>query len=361
MTATNTQTLLLLPGDGIGPEVTEEARRVAVHVAPDLVIESAFFGGVSYDNFGTPLTDEVMDHARRSDAILMGAVGGPKWDNVPRDKRPEAALLAMRKNLDVYANLRPAFCFPALAGASALKTELVEGLDILIVRELTSGVYFGQPKTIEDLGNGERRGIDTQSYTTSEIRRVAARAFELARGRTGRTGKFPGVLSCEKSNVMDSGLLWRQEVTKLHQEQYSDVRLDHMLADAAAMHLVKAPKDINVLLADNLFGDILSDEASMLTGSIGMLPSASLGDPGVPGLYEPVHGSAPDIAGKGIANPIAAILSLEMVMRWSLGRADVADRIFAAVGKALDGGARTADIGGSMSTRQMADAILKHL
>jgi 3-isopropylmalate dehydrogenase len=291
----------------------------------------------------------------------MGAVGGPKWDNVPRDKRPEAALLSMRKNLDVYANLRPAFCFPALAGASALKTELVEGLDILIVRELTSGVYFGQPKTIEQLANGERRGVDTQSYTTSEIRRVAARAFELARGRTGRTGKFPGVLSCEKSNVMDSGLLWRQEVTKLHGESYSDVKLDHMLADAAAMHLVKAPKDINVLLADNLFGDILSDEASMLTGSIGMLPSASLGDPGVPGLYEPVHGSAPDIAGKGIANPIAAILSLEMVMRWSLGRADVADRIFAAVGKALDGGARTADIGGSMSTRQMADAILKHL
>ncbi len=361
MTATNTQTLLLLPGDGIGPEVTEEARRVAAHVAPDLQIESAFFGGVSYDNFGTPLTDEVMEHARRSDAILMGAVGGPKWDNVPRDKRPEAALLSMRKNLDVYANLRPAFCFPALAGASALKTELVEGLDILIVRELTSGVYFGQPKKIEDIGNGERRGIDTQSYTTSEIRRVAARAFELARGRTGRTGKFPGVLSCEKSNVMDSGLLWRQEVTKLHQEQYSDVRLEHMLADAAAMHLVKAPKDINILLADNLFGDILSDEASMLTGSIGMLPSASLGDPGVPGLYEPVHGSAPDIAGKGIANPIAAILSLEMVMRWSLGRADVADKIFAAVGKALDGGARTADLGGSMSTRQMADAILKHL
>jgi 3-isopropylmalate dehydrogenase len=358
---TNTQTLLLLPGDGIGPEVTEEARRVAAHVAPDLTIDEAFFGGISYDQFGTPLTDEVMAQARKSDAILMGAVGGPKWDNVPRDKRPEAALLAMRKNLDVYANLRPAFCFPALAGASALKKELVEGLDIMIVRELTSGVYFGQPKTIETLPNGERRGVDTQSYTTSEIRRVAARAFELARGRTGRTGKFPGVLSCEKSNVMDSGLLWREEVTKLHAEQYSDVKLDHMLADAAAMHLVKAPKDINVLLADNLFGDILSDEASMLTGSIGMLPSAALGDPGVPGLYEPVHGSAPDIAGKGLANPIAAILSLEMLMRWSLGRADVADRIFAAVGKALEGGARTADLGGSMSTRQMADAILKHL
>jgi 3-isopropylmalate dehydrogenase len=231
----------------------------------------------------------------------------------------------------------------------------------MIVRELTSGVYFGQPKMIEQLPNGERRGVDTQSYTTREIRRVAARAFELARGRTGRSGKFPGVLSCEKSNVMESGLLWREEVTRLHKEQYGDVKLDHMLADAAAMHLVKAPKDINVLLADNLFGDILSDEASMLTGSIGMLPSASLGEPGTPGLYEPVHGSAPDIAGQGLANPIAAILSLEMVMRWSLGRADVADRIFAAVGKALDGGARTADLGGSMSTRQMADAILKHL
>ena len=361
MAATNTQTLLLLPGDGIGPEVTEEARRVAAHIAPDLAIEEAFFGGVSYDNFGTPLTDDVMARAHKVDAILMGAVGGPKWDNVPRDKRPEAGLLRIRKELDVYANLRPAFCFPALAGASALKPELVEGLDIMIVRELTSGVYFGQPKTIEQLPNGERRGVDTQSYTTSEIRRVAARAFELARGRTGRSGKFPGVLSCEKSNVMDSGLLWREEVTKLHAEQYSDVKLDHMLAAAAAMHLVRAPKDINVLLADNLFGDVLSDEASMLTGSIGMLPSASLGEPGVPGLYEPVHGSAPDIAGKGIANPIAAILSLEMVMRWSLGRADVADRIFAAVGKALEDGARTADIGGTMSTRQMADAILKHL
>lgn len=357
---TNTQTLLLLPGDGIGPEVTEEARRVAVHVAPDLQIDSAFFGGISYDQFGTPLTDEVMAQARKSDAILMGAVGGPKWDNVPRDKRPEAALLRMRKELDVYANLRPAFCFPSLAGASALKKELVEGLDIMIVRELTSGVYFGQPKTIETMANGERRGIDTASYTTSEIRRVAARAFELARGRV-RNSKFAGVLSCEKSNVMESGLLWRQEVTKLHAEQYGDVKLDHMLADAAAMHLVKAPKDINVLLADNLFGDILSDEASMLTGSIGMLPSAALGDPGVPGLYEPVHGSAPDIAGKGIANPIAAILSLEMLMRWSLGRADVADRIFDAVNKALVDGARTADLGGAMSTRQMADAILKHL
>lgn len=357
----NTQTLLLLPGDGIGPEVTAEARRVAEVVAPDLQLEEALFGGVSYDAHGEPLTAEVMARAHKVDAILMGAVGGPKWDGVPRSKRPEAALLAMRKGLDVYANLRPAFCFPALASSSALKQHLVEGLDILIVRELTSGVYFGEPKEITQLPNGERRGVDTQSYTTSEIRRVAARAFELARGRKGKGQRFGGVLSCEKSNVMDSGVLWREEVTKLHKEKYSDVQLDHMLADAAAMHLVKAPKDINVLLADNLFGDILSDEAAMLTGSIGMLPSAALGDPGVPGLYEPVHGSAPDIAGKGLANPCAAILSLEMVMRWSLNRPDVADRIFKAVNAALDAGARTADIGGKLSTRQMGDAILKHL
>ncbi len=357
----NTQTLLLLPGDGIGPEVTAEARRVAEAVAPDVRIEEALFGGVSYDTHGEPLTAEVMARAKEVDAILMGAVGGPKWDRVARAKRPEAALLGMRKGLDVYANLRPAFCFPALASSSALKQHLVEGLDILIVRELTSGVYFGEPKEITPLPNGERRGVDTQSYTSGEIRRVAARAFELARGRKGKGGRFGGVLSCEKSNVMESGVLWREEVTRLHKEQYADVQLDHMLADAAAMHLVKAPKDINVLLADNLFGDILSDEAAMLTGSIGMLPSAALGDPGVPGLYEPVHGSAPDIAGKGLANPCAAILSLEMALRWSLGRAEAADRIFKAVDAALEAGARTADLGGKLTTRQMGDAILKQL
>jgi 3-isopropylmalate dehydrogenase len=357
----NAQTLLLLPGDGIGPEVTAEARRVAEIVAPDLVMEEALFGGASYDAHGEPLTAETRARAKKSDAILMGAVGGPQWDKTPRAKRPEAGLLGMRKELDVYANLRPAYCFPALAASSALNTELVEGLDILIVRELTSGVYFGQPKEITPHADGGRRAVDTQSYTTNEIRRVAARAFELARGRKRTTGKFPGVLSCEKSNVMETGVLWREEVTKLHQEQFSDVPLHHMLADAAAMHLVKAPKDINVLLADNLFGDILSDEASMLTGSIGMLPSAALGDPGMPGLYEPVHGSAPDIAGKGLANPCAAILSLEMVLRWSLGRHDAADRIWKAVDKALSAGARTADLGGKLSTRQMADAILKHL
>ncbi len=358
---TTPQTLLLLPGDGIGPEVIAETRRVAEIVAPDLRLEEAPFGGASYDLHGEPLTAAVLARAKQCDAILMGAVGGPKWDGVPRHLRPEAGLLSMRKELDVYANLRPAYCFPALASSSALKQHLVEGLDLLIVRELTSGVYFGQPKEIRQLPNGERIGVDTQSYTTSEIRRVARVAFELARGRKGKGGRFGGVLSCEKSNVMESGVLWREEVTKLHKESFADVPLDHMLADAAAMHLVKAPKDINVLLADNLFGDVLSDEASMLTGSIGMLPSAALGDPGTPGLYEPVHGSAPDIAGKGLANPCAAILSLEMALRWSLDRADAADRIWTAVGKALEAGARTADLGGQLSTRQMGDAILNNL
>src|SRR5689334_14730005 len=357
--AANTQTLLLLPGDGIGPEVIAETRRIAEAVAPDIKLEEAPFGGTSYDQHGEPLIPSVLKRAKEVDAVLMGAVGGPKWDSVPRSKRPEAALLSMRKELDVYANIRPAYCFPALAATSALKQHLVEGLDIVIVRELTSGVYFGQPKEITGSGK-DRRAVDTQSYTSNEIRRVARVAFELARGRK-RNCRFAGVLSCEKSNVMETGVLWREEVTALHKESFGDVKLDHMLADAAAMHLVKAPKDINVLLADNLFGDILSDEAAMLTGSIGMLPSAALGDPGTPGLYEPVHGSAPDIAGKGLANPCAAILSFEMVLRWSLNRPEAADRIVKAVDKALTQGARSADLGGNLGTRQMADAILKAL
>jgi 3-isopropylmalate dehydrogenase len=358
---TNTQSMLLLPGDGIGPEVIAETRRVSEVLTPDLHLEEAPFGGASYDLHGEPLTADTLKRAKASDAILMGAVGGPKWDKVARHLRPEAALLAMRKELDVYANLRPAYCFPALASSSALKQHLVEGLDILIVRELTSGVYFGQPKEITPHKDGGRRAVDTQSYTTNEIRRVAARAFELARGRKRPGVRFGGVLSCEKSNVMETGVLWREEVTKLHGEQYADVQLDHMLADAAAMHLVRAPRDINVLLADNLFGDILSDEAAMLTGSIGMLPSASLGEPGTPGLYEPVHGSAPDIAGKGVANPVACILSYEMALRWSLGRIEAADRIWNAVAKALDLGAKTPDLGGKLTTQQMTDAILKQL
>nr|WP_321360159.1 3-isopropylmalate dehydrogenase [uncultured Hyphomonas sp.] len=348
------QTLLLLPGDGIGPEVTAEARRVAEVVAPDLKMEEGLVGGASIDAHGDPLTEETLDRARQANAVLLGAVGGPKWVGSARDKRPEAGLLALRKGLDVFANLRPAFCFPALVEASSLKHDVVAGLDLMIVRELTGGVYFGQPRGIDET-SGIRRGYDTSVYTHPEIERVAHVAFEIARGRQGR------VCSVEKSNVMESGLFWRQEVTLAHAEMGAGVDLSHMYADACAMELVRAPKQFDVILAGNLFGDILSDEAAMLTGSIGMLPSASLGTPGTPGLYEPVHGSAPDIAGQGIANPCAAILSLEMALRWSLGREKAADMLFAAVGKALDQGARTKDLGGSLSTSEMADAILAAL
>jgi 3-isopropylmalate dehydrogenase len=357
----NAQTLLLLPGDGIGPEVIAEARRAAAILAPDLELAEGLLGGASLDQHGEPLTADTLARAKSADAVLMGAVGGPRWDGVARRLRPEAGLLALRRGLDVYANLRPAFCFPALVGASALKPDRVEGLDILIVRELTSGVYFGEPRGVETLAGGGRRGFDTQSYTDAEVRRVAARAFELARQRPGLGGRFPGVLSCDKANVMESGAFWREEVTRLHAERYADVPLAHMYADACAMHLVSRPRDFNVILADNLFGDILSDEAAMLTGSIGMLPSAALGDPGTPGLYEPVHGSAPDIAGKGIANPCAALLSLEMALRWSLDRPAAADRLRAAVASALEHGARTPDLGGELTTRQMGEAVLAEL
>ena len=348
------QTLLLLPGDGIGPEVVAQARRIAEALIPDVQIEEGLVGGVSYDAHGTPLTGETLERARKASAVLLGAVGGPKWNSAARDKRPEAGLLALRKGLDVFANLRPAFCFPALVDASSLKRDRVEGLDIMIVRELTGGVYFGQPRGIDEEG-GLRRGYDTAVYTHPEIERVARIAFEIARGRKSR------IMSVEKSNVMESGLFWRQEVTLAHAEFGGGVELGHMYADACAMELVRAPKQFDVILADNLFGDILSDAAAMLTGSIGMLPSASLGAPGTPGLYEPVHGSAPDIAGQGIANPCAAILSLEMALRWSLGKEKAADTLFAAVGKALDRGARTRDLGGDLTTRQMADAILAAL
>jgi 3-isopropylmalate dehydrogenase len=347
--------LLLLPGDGIGPEVTAQTRRVAARLAPDLVIEERLFGGISYDQTGVPLTDETLAAAKAAKAVLMGAVGGPQWDKAPRDKRPEAGLLGLRYGMEVFANLRPAICFQPLAGSSSLKREVIEGLDLMIVRELTGGVYFGQPKLIEDLAGGGRRAVDTQVYTTAEIERVARVAFELARGRRNK------VTSAEKSNVMETGVLWREVVTALHQREYADVTLEHILADNAAMQLVKNPKQFDVLVTDNLFGDILSDEAAQLTGSMGMLPSAALGAPGKPGLYEPVHGSAPDIAGKGIANPLASILSFEMALRWSLGRAELADKLFAAVGQALDKGARTPDLGGTMTTAQMGDAVLAEL
>lgn len=348
-------TLLLLPGDGIGPEVCAEVRRVAAALTPDLTVEEALYGGASYDVHGTPLTDEVRDQAIASDAVLMGAVGGPKWANAPRHLRPEAGLLNLRKAMDVFANLRPAYCFEALAGASSLKPELVSGLDILFVRELVGGVYFGQPRGIEDLADGQKKGFDTQVYTTSEIERVGRVAFELARGRTNK------VHSAEKSNVMESGLLWKQVITDLHAREYPDVTLEHILADNCAMQLVRAPKQFDVIVTDNLFGDILSDAAAMLTGSLGMLPSAALGAPGKPGLYEPIHGSAPDIAGKGLANPLAAILSFEMALRWSLKQTEAADALLAAVKAALDNGARTRDLGGSLTTTEMGDAVLAAL
>ncbi len=347
--------LLLLPGDGIGPEVTAQVRRVATKIAPELTIEERPFGGASFDQLGAPLTDETLAAAKAAKAVLMGAVGGPKWKDAPRDKRPEAGLLGLRTGMGVFANLRPAICFGPLANASSLKRELVEGLDFMIVRELTGGVYFGQPRGIEALPGGGRRGVDTQVYTTFEIERIARVAFELARGRRNK------VASAEKSNVMETGLLWRQVVTDLHARDYADVELEHILADNAAMQIVKNPKQFDVMVTDNLFGDILSDAAAQLTGSLGMLPSAALGAPGTPGLYEPIHGSAPDIAGKGIANPLAAILSFEMALRWSLERPDLADTLFAAVNRALEGGARTPDLGGNMTTVEMADAVLAQL
>jgi 3-isopropylmalate dehydrogenase len=313
------------------------------------------FGGASYDAHGTPLIEEAEALALKSDAVLMGAVGGPKWASVPRDKRPEAGLLRLRKSMDAFANLRPAICFEALADASTLKREVVAGLDILIVRELTSGVYFGEPRGIETLADGSRRAVDTQVYTEAEIERVARVAFDLARGRRNK------VTSCEKSNVMETGVLWRDVVTRLHAGDYADVELEHMLADNAAMQLVRAPKAFDVILTDNLFGDILSDEAAMLTGSLGMLPSAALSYPGRPGLYEPVHGSAPDIAGKGWANPLAAVLSFGMALRWSLGRPDLDERLNAAVRATLDAGVRTRDIGGQASTAEMGDAVIAAL
>ncbi len=347
--------LLLLPGDGIGPEVCAEVRKVAAALTPDIAVDEGIYGGASYDMYGTPLTDTVLTRALASDAVLMGAVGGPQWAGVERALRPEAGLLRLRKEMAVFANLRPAICFDTLADASSLKREIVAGLDIMIVRELTGGVYFGEPRGIETLADGQRRGIDTQVYTTSEIERVARVAFELARGRRNQ------VTSAEKSNVMESGVLWREVVTALHAAEYPDVTLDHMLADNAAMQLVRRPTQFDVLLTDNLFGDILSDAAAQLTGSLGMLPSAALGVAGKPGLYEPIHGSAPDIAGQGIANPLAAILSFEMALRWSFGRGDVADRLFAAVAQALETGARTADLGGTMTTRAMGDAVIAAL
>jgi 3-isopropylmalate dehydrogenase len=351
--------LLFLPGDGIGPEVCDQARRVTEwlirHADLDLRIESADIGGTAYDRHGRPLPDATKAAALAADAVLVGAVGGPKWVDVPRQVRPELGLLALRQAMGVYANLRPAFAFAPLVDASTLKREVVEGLDLIMVRELLGGVYFGEPRGRTRLANGDEEGKDTQIYTTPEIVRIARTAFELARTRRNK------VTSVDKANVMESGLLWREVVTQLHAAEYGDVELDHMYADNCGMQLVRHPKQFDVLVADNLFGDLLSDVSAMLAGSLGMLPSASLAGPGKPGLYEPIHGSAPDIAGKGLANPLATILSLEMALRHSLDRTDVADRLRAAVAQTLAAGAGTADIGGDLSTEAMGAAVIAAL
>jgi 3-isopropylmalate dehydrogenase len=359
--------LLLLPGDGIGPEVMAEAERVVAWVnaqgLASIETETDLVGGCAYDAHGQAISDATMERALAADAVMLGAVGGPKWDGVAYDQRPEAGLLRLRKDLELFANLRPAICYPALADASSLKREKVDGLDIMIVRELTGGVYFGEPKTITDLGNGQKRAVDTQVYDSYEIERIAAVAFDLARERKRL------VHSAEKRNVMKTGVLWNEVVTKVHKERYGDVALHHILADNCAMQLVRAPKQFDVIVTDNLFGDMLSDEAAMLTGSLGMLPSASLGVVDERGhrraLYEPVHGSAPDIAGQGAANPIATIASLAMCLRYSLFLGEAADRVEAAIAQVLDQGLRTSDIKQegcrTVGTREMGEAIITAL
>jgi 3-isopropylmalate dehydrogenase len=357
--------LLLLPGDGIGQEVMAEVRHVIAFVNDAglgrFEIDEDVVGGTSYDAHGTPLTAAVLDKALTADAVIFGAVGGPRWEKVAYEHRPEAALLRLRKELGVFANLRPAICYPALADASSLKRELIEGLDILILRELTGGVYFGEPKEIRDLGNGQKRAIDTQVYDSFEIERISRVAFELARTRRRK------VTSMEKNNVMKSGVLWKEVVTDVHKRDYSDVTLEHMLADAGGMQLVRAPKQFDVILTDNLFGDMLSDVAAMLTGSLGMLPSASLGAPDPrtgkrKAFYEPVHGSAPDIAGKGLANPIAMIASLAMCLRYSFAMTREADLLDRAISAVLAKGLRTGDIfsegAKKIGTREMGAAVL---
>ena len=362
-----TPTLLILPGDGIGPEVMAEVMRIIdwfgakrnmpFDVTTDLV------GGCAYDAHGVPLHDDTMAKAQEVDAVLLGAVGGPKYDSLDFAVKPERGLLRLRKEMDLYSNLRPAQCFDALADFSSLKKDVVAGLDIMIVRELTSGVYFGEPRGISEEGN-ERVGINTHRYTESEIARVARSAFELARKRDNR------VCSMEKRNVMEAGILWHDVIEEVHKAEYPDVELSHMLADAGGMQLVRWPKQFDVIVTDNLFGDMLSDVAAMLTGSLGMLPSASLGAPMANGrpkaLYEPVHGSAPDIAGQGKANPIACILSFAMALRYSFDQGDEAARLEAAVEAVLASGARTGDLmgpegGTPVSTSEMGDKILAAL
>ena len=359
--------LLLLAGDGIGPEVVREVKKIIEwfnkNKSLDFKIEEGLVGGISYEKHKTPITDEVFYKALESEAVILGAVGGPKYDSLEFSKRPERALLKLGKELKLFANLRPAICFKQLVEASSLKPEIISGLDIMIVRELTGGIYFGEPRGIEPIENNERKGVNTHTYTTNEIQRVARVAFDLAKKRKNK------VTSCEKSNVMEAGVLWREEVQSLRDKEYKKIDLEHMLADNCAMQLLRNPKQFDVIVTDNLFGDILSDEAAMLTGSLGLLPSASLGardkNGKIRSMYEPVHGSAPDIAGKNIANPIATILSLSMALRYSLDLDKEANQLDKAVQNVLDEGLRTKDIMSKnmkeVSTSDMGDAIISKL
>ena len=359
--------ILLLPGDGVGPEVVGEVKKIIKWFnekkSLDFEIDEDLIGGASIDVNKIPITDEVFYKSLECEAVILGACGGPKWDNLEFSKKPERALLKLRKELKLFANLRPAICFKQLVDSSTLKPEIVSGLDIMIVRELIGGIYFGEPRGIKPIENGERKGINTHSYTSNEIQRIARVAFELAKKRNNK------VTSCEKSNVMESGMLWREEVQTVQEKEFSEVKLNHMLADNCAMQLLRNPKQFDVILADNLCGDMLSDEAAMLTGSLGLLPSASLGAKNKNGqirsLYEPVHGSAPDIAGKGLANPIATILSFAMALKYSLNLDKEADNLEKAVQDVLDDGLRTKDIISKgmkeVSTSQMGDAIISKL
>jgi 3-isopropylmalate dehydrogenase len=359
--------LLVLAGDGIGPEVMREVRRVIDWMARRRMVSfdiaEGLVGGASIDARGTPISDDTLQQARQADAILFGAVGGPKWEKLGFQLRPELAILRLRKELDLFANLRPATVLNPLVNASTLKPEVVRGLDLMIVRESTGGIYFGEPRGIETLPSGEKRGFDTESYTTSEIERVARVAFELARKRKGH------VTSVEKANVMQSGVFWRQTVAALHEREFADMQLEHMYADNCAMQLVRNPRQFDVIVTSNVFGDLLSDLASMLTGSLGMLPSATLGAPDASGkrlaLYEPIHGSAPDIAGKGVANPLAQLFSFAMLLRHSFGMEDEAALIERAATNVLTSGLRTADImapgTAKVGTSVMGESILREL
>src|ERR1700744_5672463 len=360
--------LLLLPGDGIGPEVMAEVKRLIDWLNAEGIrrfeTEQGLVGGAAYDAHKVSISEDDMSRAKAADAVIFGAVGGPKWDGVPYGARQKAGLLRLRKDLGLFANLRPAVCYPALADASSLKREAVEGLDIMIVRELTGGAYFGEPKTITDLGNGQKRAVDTQVYDPYEIERIGRVAFDLARKRNNK------VTSMEKRNVMKSGVLWNEVMTQVHAREYKDVTLEHQLADSGGMMLVKYPKQFDVIVTDNLFGDMLSDIAAMLTGSLGMLPSASLGEIDAKtkkrrALYEPVHGSAPDIAGKGLANPIAMLASFGMALRYSFDMGELADKLDAAIAAVLASGLRTADIKSEgttvVGTTEMGTAILKEM